>query len=642
MMTKRVCLVAMVGLAGLVALTGCSHKPTFVSGSLEQFQPVTLDFNGPSLWEVGPANPFIDYRMTVQFTKGKRVVTVPGYYAADGQAADTSAAKGHVWRAHFLPDEPGEWKYVATLDYGVNAAIDDAARTTTVSFSGAKGKLNIAPLNGAATGFGRTGPLRYVNCRYARFDNNQPFIINGVGSPENLLAYEGFGGTVMADQFLHHFLPHMKDWSDGDPSWQDGKGMGIIGAVNYLASQGVNCLSFSTYNIDGGHHGDVWVWSTPADKRHLSVSRLAQWDIVFTHMSRLGVAIQLVTQEAGNDNRLGGGELLPERKLYYRELVARFAHHPGLIWNLGQNNGNTDIDRAEFAAYIHRLDPYKHPIVIHAADGRQMEVFTPLLGFHALGGIALESPSGQTNEQTLNWLNRSAERNQKWMVTWSNASGENPFVRPDADDPTHDVARQGWWANVLAGGSGAIWSMGPNIAAHEPASQDFRRFERLLNIGRASVDFVQENVPLIEMVPANPLVKSDGPAYCLASRDTFLVYLAQGQSARLTAPAGRYEMIWFNPRTGGATGLPGFNPARVDPDNETPLERNDDDVFEEPADTDAPAPEPAGIDNDEPLTAVITAVEAGSVRIVESTGELLLTPPANDGGDWVVLIRACR
>ena len=111
--TKRMmCLVAVVGI-GVVA--GCSHKPTFISGNLVQYQPVTLDFNGPTLWEVGPANPFTDYRMTVRFTKGHRVLDVPGYFAADGQAADTSATQGSVWRAHFLPDEPGEWKYEATL-----------------------------------------------------------------------------------------------------------------------------------------------------------------------------------------------------------------------------------------------------------------------------------------------------------------------------------------------------------------------------------------------------------------------------------------------------------------------------------------------------------------------------------------------
>jgi len=614
MMGLTVCLVAWIGLGGL---TGCSHKPAFIHGSLEQYQPVTMEFNGPMLWENGPANPFTDYRMNVRFSKGNRVLDVPGYYAADGRAAETSATDGHVWRVHFLPDEPGEWWYEATLLYGLNAAIDDDAQVTRVSFSGAKGTLNIAPVNPEATGFYRTGPLRYANCRYVRFANGQPFIINGSSSPENFLACADFDGNEVADQFLQRFLPHMKDWVDEQPTWQNGKGKGIIGAVNYLASRGVNCLSVSTYNIDGGNHGDVYVWSTPDDKLHFDVSKLDQWNIVFTHMARLGMAVQLVTQEAGNDNVLGRGELRTERKLYYRELVARFAHQPGLIWNLGQNNGNTDIDRAEFAAYIRKLDPYKRPIVVHAADGKQMNVFSPLLGFHALHGVALQSAPDRVHEQTLTWINRSAERNQKWMVVWNNAADENPVAKPDAQDPNHNAARQGLWSNLLAGGSGSIWSLGADFPGNDPAGENFRRAERLWTLGKTAVDFVQEQMDLTQTVPANNLIQSSGTAYCLAGGGAYLVYLAQGQSAFLSAAPGRYEVIWLNPRTGGAPNREAVAPA------------------DEPAD--APAPEAA--DDDEP----INAVEIGlSGTIVETAGELILTPPANDGQDWVVLVRACR
>ena len=41
-------------------------------------------------------------------SSGKRH-TVPGFFAADGKAAETSAKAGNQWRAHFAPDETGEW-----------------------------------------------------------------------------------------------------------------------------------------------------------------------------------------------------------------------------------------------------------------------------------------------------------------------------------------------------------------------------------------------------------------------------------------------------------------------------------------------------------------------------------------------------
>ena len=38
--------------------------------------------------------------------------------------------------------------------------------------------------------------------------------------------------------------------------------------------------------------------------------------------------------EAANKRELDEGELGPERKLYYREMIARFGHHLALEWNL--------------------------------------------------------------------------------------------------------------------------------------------------------------------------------------------------------------------------------------------------------------------------------------------------------------------
>jgi len=629
LMKRMVCLMAWVGLG--VLASGCSsHKPTFVSGSLEQYQPVTLSFNGPMLREVGPANPFTDYRMTVRFTLGKRVVDVPGYFASDGQAADTSPLGGHVWRVHFLPDEPGEWKYEATLLYGLNAAVNDDAQVSRVRFTGAKGTLLISPVNGAATGFYRTGPLRYTGDRYLQLANGQHFLINGVAGPENFLAYVDFNGSPIADQFLHHYLPHLQDWVDEQPTWQGGRGKSIIGAVNYLASQGVNGMSFSTYNIDGGNHGDVWVWSTPADKLHFDVAKLAQWEILFTHMDRLGMAMQLVTQEDGNNNILGKGQLRDERKLYYRELIARFAHHPGLIWNLGQANSNTDPDRAEFAAYIRKLDPYKHPIVIHAADSDQLNIFTPLLGFHALEGAALQAQPDQVHAETLAWVTRSTLEHRPWLATWNNLAEENPVVKDDATDPTHDDARAGLWANLMAGGSGTLWS-GMTFDPQDLVSEDFRRYENLWAQGRFAVDFFQQHVPFAQMKPVRDGFQADGTAYCLAGRGVYLVYLAQGQTARLQTPPGRYQFIWFNPRTGQIAGQ-FAGPGQID--------LADDPVV--PTADDAPATDDATpADDADPINAV-TVTPATLFPVADSAGELTLTPPENDGKDWVVLIRVWK
>jgi hypothetical protein len=51
----------------------------------------------------------------------------------------------------------------------------------------------------------------------------------------------------------------------------------------------------------------------------------------------MGMYLHFKTQEAENIHLLDDAELGPQRKLYYRELIARFAHHPALNWNLGEH-----------------------------------------------------------------------------------------------------------------------------------------------------------------------------------------------------------------------------------------------------------------------------------------------------------------
>ena len=65
-----------------------------VSGELKKWHKVTVDFSGPKTSETANPNPFTDYRLDVTFRNGKKRYVVPGYYAADGNAAETGATSG--------------------------------------------------------------------------------------------------------------------------------------------------------------------------------------------------------------------------------------------------------------------------------------------------------------------------------------------------------------------------------------------------------------------------------------------------------------------------------------------------------------------------------------------------------------------
>ena len=99
---------------------------------------------------------------------------------------------------------------------------------------------------------------------------------------------------------LKTWQPHVRDWRDGDPTWKDGKGKGLIGALNYLAGKGCNAFSFLTYNA-GGDGDDVWPFVERDDKLHYDCSKLDQWQIVFDHATDARPLPAL--QDAGDRDR---------------------------------------------------------------------------------------------------------------------------------------------------------------------------------------------------------------------------------------------------------------------------------------------------------------------------------------------------
>ena len=55
--------------------------------------------------------------------------------------------------------------------------------------------------------------------------------------------------------------------------------------------------------------------------------------------------LHLLTQETENETLLDNGETSVQRKVYYKELIARFGHHLGIIWNMGEENGPSAPDQ---------------------------------------------------------------------------------------------------------------------------------------------------------------------------------------------------------------------------------------------------------------------------------------------------------
>jgi len=119
------------------------------SGELKKWHKVMLTFDGPETSETADPNPFLDYRLNVTFKhqgSGKSYL-VPGYFAADGDAANTSADSGNKWRVHFAPDQVGAWKYSVSFRKGPNVAVrEEKAAGESASFmDGQSGSFRIGP-----------------------------------------------------------------------------------------------------------------------------------------------------------------------------------------------------------------------------------------------------------------------------------------------------------------------------------------------------------------------------------------------------------------------------------------------------------------------------------------------------------------
>ena len=148
---------------------------------MNRFQPVTLTFLGPSRSEA--ASTFLDHRFHLKVTtpSGEQL-RVPGFFAADGEAANTSAAAGDRWRVRILPLETGTYAYAVSFRCGEEVAVSlDENAGTACAFDGERGRFSTTRAEASAPGHYARGLLRQEE-PLMRFANGKLFIKGGSDS----------------------------------------------------------------------------------------------------------------------------------------------------------------------------------------------------------------------------------------------------------------------------------------------------------------------------------------------------------------------------------------------------------------------------------------------------------------------------
>ena len=533
-----------------------------VSGQLRRWHAVVLTFEGPDSSETGSPNPFLHYRLDVTFFNSDTALAVPGYYAGDGQGG----AEGNKWQVRLSPPRAGVWTYLASFRAGfnLNVTLDPNAGRVTAC-DGATGSFEVAESEANPPDFRAPANGLLINRghHYLTFGGSgRPWIKGGPDIPENFLGYEGFDNTPNPH---HTFSAHIADWIPGNPDWGDGKGRGIIGALNYIAERGGNCLYFLPMNI-GGDGKDSFPTIAPYEKTRYDNSKLLQWETVFQHAQSLGIFLhfQLAETESANENYHDNGLLGPERKLFYRELIARFGHHNGIQFNIGEENDYGTDRRIEFARFIRALDAYDHPIAVHTHSGQEWATYEPILERLAAGedvAIDMTSFQGGRSRQSMAELmagirQASVEAGRPWVCSYD----EPQTIHNDKTDENRGYPmgrRHKMWPAYLGGGGGFEWYVQEDGGGHglDQRIDDFSQMSQALEWAGYAREFLY-NLPLLEVEPAPTTADAaHGETYVLAKPgEAYAIYNDTcGQDFRLdlSEATGSFEVRWFDPRNGG-------------------------------------------------------------------------------------------
>jgi len=551
------------------------NKSTEILPVYKQWQPITLSFNGASTSETAKENPFLNYKLEVVFQHKNTKKVIRGFYAADGKAAETSATSGNVWQVRFTPEIKGNWTYKASLKKGTDIAVDRTVTGTEIPLENASGSFFITTTDREVNAFGRHGFLK-ANKGFFKYKNSEKHWLKaGTNSPENLLAYADFDGTeriqaksrdeeAQPTDSVHQFKPHIKDWNAGDPTWKKGKGKGLIGAMNYLASKGMNAAYFLTLNILGDGK-DVWPYIAPDDFTNFDVSKLEQWEIVFNHMQSKGILLHIVLQETENETLLDNGDTGKLRKLYLNELIARFGHHLALVWNIGEENGPTpwspkgqnNLQRKQMINYLKNNDPYQHPVLLHtqAEDPLRADILNDIIDFKELDGLSLQQADRkQTAGVIQTWKNKSIAANNNWLITMDEIGKWHTGALMDEEDPDHQtLTHYVLWGSLLSGGAGVEWYFGGKHPHNDLTSEDWRKRECLWEISNHAKNFFNTYLPYWNMQPAHAITQAK-EGYCLRQKNKiYATYFPKTRNyiVDLSEASGAFSVQWYNPFTGG-------------------------------------------------------------------------------------------
>ena len=532
-----------------------------ISGSLEKWDKLKIEYTSDLDYDEDDWDTFIALRFDMYFTSPSgKTYRVPGHFAADGDAGNTGAGIGNVWRCYFTPDEEGTWTYASSFREGFGITVDTSATIgTPIDFDADSGSFVITACT--AGGPRCEGRLEYIDEVYRKRRDGDYYIKSGADAPENFLAYFAFDQTLddggsandleTTNQYapgfnyngdgLHHYEIHQQHWNPGDPLINGDKG--IIGALNYLASEQMTCYSGLLWNI-GGDGDDVWPFRNDNNKTEFDVSKLDQWETVFWHGSDLGLEFHAKLFEQENDQDM----TTVEWQSYFREMVSRFGHCLAWTWNLGEENSMSSAHVAEQAEYLKWQDPYDHNRVVHTlpTDAARTAVWGPHLGDpDILTGVSIQDGPNDLEDIIDDWRLQSDLSGHQWVIAWDEQNGQNNGVSPDNGYyqntfNNHLTMRRAMNAALMQQAEGSLCYFGYSLVHNDLDMEDFASRDTLWDYMRYAKSAVYQ-VPFWQMHYSPGAGQSNDNGVMTDTTAWWIIYCEDGDEVNIDLPTGNYE-----------------------------------------------------------------------------------------------------
>lgn len=484
-----------------------TQQPILDIETYPQGSKVEISFTGPLSIGLDPEiNPFALQVDVVLQSPDDETINVPAFYDGDGNGG----IDGDVWKFRFSPYQTGVWHFTVSSAGG---QIDQYEGSFEVVSN-----TNCRADNDPEIDLNCLGRLEYVGEHYLKFRDGDYWIKAGLDDPENFI------GTAFGD-------------------WEAKRSQ-----IDFLSEMGINSIYVITNNIDGDRK-DTWPWmgETPAQAKtnhdRFDVAKLQEWEDFFSYVQQKGIVLHLVL----NDDSAWSGY---DQEMYIREMVARFGHHPGIIWNIGEeaNEIYSNSEQEDLAAKIKDVDPYNHPVTVHRKSP------WPFLGNQKFDLASIQIGDGGSDFSTARLMDYNAivleHREQSTLQghTIPIMIDETPRITEVDQEIRKKFRTQVLYPIFFGGGNFELHyrdaygqSGSVTIEDLQPLIMDMVRLRRML-----------ESLPFTGMQPCNELLSNPGNICFGDQGKVYAIYFPEGGSESLdfTQQEGEFSATWFDPRTG--------------------------------------------------------------------------------------------